>query len=105
MTLLLNLVALFLLGNLMVALVRIWRGPAPADRMLASQLFGTTGVALLLVLAEAQGVPALRDVALILALLSVLAIVAFVTRVVGIDNTAKAAVPDQPPDRERSAHD
>jgi multicomponent Na+:H+ antiporter subunit F len=85
MTLLLNVVALFLLGNLVLALVRIWRGPDPADRMLASQLFGTTGVALLLVLAEAQSMPSLRDVALILALLSVLAIVAFVTRVVRID--------------------
>jgi multicomponent Na+:H+ antiporter subunit F len=82
-TLMLNVVALFLLGTLLIALVRIWRGPRSADRMLASQLFGTTGVALLLVLAEAQAMPSLRDVALILALLSVLAIVAFVTRVLG----------------------
>lgn len=85
MTLFMNAVAAFLLLTLLVALVRIWLGPTPADRMLASQLFGTTGVALLLVLAEAQASPALRDVALILALLSVLAIVGFVTRVVGID--------------------
>lgn len=95
MNLLLNLVALFLLVNLVLAFVRIWRGPDPADRMLASQLFGTTGVALLLVLAEAQAVPALRDVALILALLSVLAIAAFVTRVVGIDKTGIRTLPDQ----------
>jgi len=101
MTLLLDVVALFLLGNLLLALVRIWRGPDPADRMLASQLFGTTGVALLLVLAEAQGMPSLRDVALILALLSVLAIVAFVTRVVGIDRTEK----DTSPDQDARAHD
>ena len=87
----LNLEALFLLGNLLVAFVRIWRGPQPADRMLASQLFGTTGVALLLVLAEAQGMPSLRDVALILALLSVLAVVGFVTRVVEIDSTVRKA--------------
>ena len=71
--------------TLLVALMRIWKGPTPSDRMLASQLFGTTGVALLMVLAQAQGLPALRDVALILALLSVLAIVGFVTRVVRID--------------------
>lgn len=95
MTLMLNIVAVFLLGNLLVALVRIWRGPHPADRMLASQLFGTTGVALLLVLAEAQGMPSLRDVSLILALLSVLAVVAFVTRVVGIDNTEEQTPPGQ----------
>jgi len=84
-TLMLSAVAAFLLMTLLVALVRIWRGPAPADRMLASQLFGTTGVALLLVLAYAGPVPALMDVALTLAVLSVLAIVAFVTRVVRID--------------------
>lgn len=101
MTLLLNVVALFLLGNLVLALVRIWMGPDPADRMLASQLFGTTGVALLLVLAEAQSMSSLRDVALILALLSVLAIVAFVTRVVGIDRTEN----DTSPDRDTIGHD
>lgn len=85
MTLLLNAVAAFLLLTLLVALVRIWIGPTPSDRMLSSQLFGTTGVALLLVLSEAQASPALRDVALVLALLSVLAIVGFVTRVVRIE--------------------
>ncbi|MEX0604917.1 MAG: monovalent cation/H+ antiporter complex subunit F [Marinobacter sp.] len=87
MTLLLNGVGAFLLLTLLIALIRIWRGPAASDRMLASQLFGTTGVALLLVLAEAQGSAALRDVALVLALLSVLAIVGFVTRVVRIDRS------------------
>lgn len=87
MTLALDMVAAFLLLTLLVALIRIWRGPAPADRMLASQLFGTTGVALMLVLAEAQATPALRDVALVLALLSVLAIAGFVTRVVRIDRS------------------
>lgn len=85
MTLLFNAVAAFLLLTLLVALVRIWIGPTPSDRMLSSQLFGTTGVALLLVLAEAQASPPLRDVALVLALLSVLAIVGFVTRVVRIE--------------------
>ena len=87
MMLALDMVAAFLLLTLLVALIRIWRGPAPADRMLASQLFGTTGVALMLVLAEAQATPALRDVALVLALLSVLAIAGFVTRVVRIDRS------------------
>lgn len=85
MTPILNSVAAFLLLTLLIALIRIWRGPSPADRMLASQLFGTTGVGLLLVMAHAQSMPALLDVALTLALLSVLAIVAFVTRVVRID--------------------
>ncbi len=73
--------ALFLMLNVAAGLLRILRGPTAADRMLAAQLFGTTGVAILLLLAEAQAVPALRDVALVFALLAALATVAFVKRV------------------------
>ncbi|MCA1803995.1 MAG: hypothetical protein LC646_01205 [Xanthomonadaceae bacterium] len=73
--------AVFLMLNVAAGLLRILRGPTAADRMLAAQLFGTTGVAILLLLAEAQGVPALRDVALVFALLAALATVAFVKRV------------------------
>lgn len=76
----LDAVAVVLLASLALGLVRIWRGPGLADRMLAAQLFGTTGVALLLVLAQAQQRSALRDVALVLALLAVLAVLAFVAR-------------------------
>lgn len=90
MTMLLDAVAAVLLLLLLLGLLRIWRGPAPADRMLASQLFGTTGVALLLVLAESQAEPALRDVALVLALLAVLATVAFVTRILQIASVDSA---------------
>lgn len=70
--------AAFLLLTLAAGLVRVVRGPTPADSMLAAQLFGTTGVAILLLLAEALAAPALRDAALVLALLAVLATVAFV---------------------------
>jgi multicomponent Na+:H+ antiporter subunit F len=80
-TWLLETVALALLVTLVLGLIRIWRGPTVADRMLAAQLFGTTGVGLLLVLAELQQMPALRDVALVLALLAVMAVLAFVARV------------------------
>ncbi|RUO26320.1 pH regulation protein F [Aliidiomarina minuta] len=73
--------ALILLLTLLVGLIRVWHGPDRADRMLAAQLFGSTGVALLLVLAQAMQQPALRDVALVLALLAVLAMVAFVHKV------------------------
>lgn len=72
--------AIFLLLNIFAGLVRVLRGPTPADRMLAAQLFGTTGVAILLLLAEAFGLPALRDVALVFVLLGALATVAFVKR-------------------------
>jgi multicomponent Na+:H+ antiporter subunit F len=73
--------AAFLVLNIVAGLVRIVRGPTPADRMLAAQLFGTTGVAMLLLLAEAQQMPVLRDVALVFALLAALSVIAFVRRV------------------------
>lgn len=73
--------ALFLLANLLVALVRVVRGPTQADRLLAALLFGTTGVAILLLLAEAQAAPALTDVALVFALLAAVTGVAFAQRV------------------------
>lgn len=73
-------VALFLLLTLLGGLVRIRLGPTPADRMLAAQLFGTTGAAIALLLAEVLGRPALRDVALVFALLAVVAVSAFVKR-------------------------
>ena len=72
--------ALFLVLTLALGLVRVARGPKHADSMLAAQLFGTTGVGILLLLAEAMAMPALRDAALVLALLAVLAVVAFVRR-------------------------
>lgn len=71
---------LVLLISLLLGLWRIWKGPGMADRMLAAQLFGTTGVALLLLLAELMQQPALRDIALVLALLAVMASAAFVSR-------------------------
>lgn len=76
----LALVGLVLVATVMLGLYRIWRGPDLGDRMLATQLFGTTGVAVLLVLSELQQMPALRDVALVLALLAVMSTVAFVAR-------------------------
>jgi multicomponent Na+:H+ antiporter subunit F len=72
--------AIFLLLNVAAGLVRVARGPSEADRMLAAQLFGTAGVAILLVLADALDTPGLRDVALVFALLAVVVTVAFVKR-------------------------
>lgn len=74
------LLATLLLANLLVALVRVVRGPTAADRLLAVLLFGTTGVAVLLLLAHAGGSPALVDVALVFALLAVITGVAFTQR-------------------------
>jgi multicomponent Na+:H+ antiporter subunit F len=72
--------AVFLLLNLGAGMWRVLRGPTAADRMLAAQLFGTTAVAMLLLLAQAYNNPALRDVALVFALLAAVTAVAFVRR-------------------------
>ncbi len=72
------LITLLLFMTLTAALWRIHHGPTPADRMLAAQLFGTTAVASLLLLAQASQNGALRDVALVFALLAAVTVVAFV---------------------------
>lgn len=74
------LLAVFLLANLLAALVRVARGPTAADRLLAALLFGTMGAALLLLLAHAGGSPALVDVALVIALLAAITGAAFAQR-------------------------
>jgi multicomponent Na+:H+ antiporter subunit F len=68
--------ALLLLATLLLGLVRVFRGPSTGDRMMAAQLMGTTGVGLLLLLQPVLGIPALVDVALVLALLAAVAVAA-----------------------------
>lgn len=80
--------ALVLLLTVAASMIRILRGPTPADRMLAAQLFGTTGVAIVLLLSHGLNLPALYDVALVFALLAAVAMLTFVRRVwqpVGIE--------------------
>lgn len=72
--------ALFLLLNLGAGVWRALCGPTAADRMLVAQLFGTTAVAVLVLLAESANNAALRDVALVFALLATITAVAFVRR-------------------------
>lgn len=57
---------------------RVWRGPTVADRLLVLQVFGTTGIAVLMLLADWTGQSALLEVALILALLAAVLPVALV---------------------------
>lgn len=61
---------LVLLASLVLGLVRLYRGPSAGDRMMVAQLFGTSGVALLVLLAAAMDQPAALDTALVLALLA-----------------------------------
>ena len=75
-----QIMALILLLCIITGLYRILRGPTAADRMLAAQLFGTCGVAMMLLLAKGLGQPVIEEIALVYGLLGVLAIVAFVQR-------------------------
>jgi len=67
-----------ILVTVAIGLVRVLRGPADADRMMATQLLGTGGIALVLIFAVAAQRPAVIDAALILALLAAFAGLAFV---------------------------
>jgi multicomponent Na+:H+ antiporter subunit F len=78
--------AAFVLAMVALGLVRILRGPTAADRIMAAQLLGSGGIAALLLLAAATGMPGATDVALSLALLAAFAAAAFVDA---------AAVPDR----------
>jgi multicomponent Na+:H+ antiporter subunit F len=72
--------ALILLLSILAGLFRVFRGPTAADRMLAAQLFGTTGVAVLLLLGHALDTPAFWDVALVFAVLAAITGIAFARR-------------------------
>ncbi len=69
-----------LLLMIVAGLVRILNGPTPADRMLAAQLFGTSGVAAVLLFAFAMDMPRLLDLALVFAVLAAVVGVAFALR-------------------------
>jgi multicomponent Na+:H+ antiporter subunit F len=72
--------ALVLLLTLGAGLIRVLLGPTPSDRLMAAQLMGTTGIAILLLLAPVVRVPALIDVAVVFSLLAAVAVAAFTRR-------------------------
>jgi multicomponent Na+:H+ antiporter subunit F len=86
MTLALELLATVIMVTVALGIYRIERGPTGTDRMLSAMLFGTSGVALTLILGEITGIHALRDMALVFALLGALTSVAFVKRAWGADD-------------------
>ncbi len=72
--------SIVLLLTITAGMIRILIGPTTADRMLSAQLFGTCGVAILLLLAKGMQQDILIDVALVFALFSTLATMTFVRR-------------------------
>jgi multicomponent Na+:H+ antiporter subunit F len=83
----------FVLLTVALGLIRILRGPGDTERMMAAQLLGTGGVAVLLLLGVASGAEALIDVALVLALLAAFASIAFCKGAPGrpVDDAASAS--------------
>lgn len=73
-------VALALLLNVAAGLVVVARAALRRDAMLAALLFGSTGVAILIVMAGALAAPRVLDVALAMALLAAVLGVALVVR-------------------------
>ena len=73
--------AVFILFTVAIGLVRILYGPYDADRAMAAQLFGSGGIAALLLVASATQVSGMEDVAMGLALLAAFASVAFVNNI------------------------
>ena len=85
--------ACFVMAMVAIGLIGIAaRGPG-VDMILAVQLIGSGGTAILLLLGVATGVPPVIDVALMLALLAAFAAVAFVASMPGAAG-GKATVSD-----------
>ncbi len=72
-------VLLLLSLALLIGLAGVFRQKSTADRVMAAQLLGTSGIGILLVLRVNLALPALIDVALVLAVLAVL-VTAVLTR-------------------------
>lgn len=80
MTALLEVLILLLLVTLIAGMWRVVTGPTAADRIAAAQVLGTLGIGILLLTARLTGEPGVRDAALLMALLSLVATMAFVRR-------------------------
>jgi multicomponent Na+:H+ antiporter subunit F len=75
-------VTLVMLGlALLVAFVRLVKGPTLPDRIVATDLFGVLVVGLIVVLAGSSGVRATLDAAIVIALIGFLATIAYATYV------------------------
>jgi multicomponent Na+:H+ antiporter subunit F len=74
--------ALVTLGvALLIAVVRLVKGPTLPDRIVAMDLVGVLVVGLIVVLAASTGVPATLDAALVIALIGFVGTVAYATYV------------------------
>ena len=97
---LLVIAAAVVLATVAGGLLRILRDRGDAERMMAAQLLSTGGVAALLLTGVIAGVPAVFDVALVLALLAAFAALAFVKK--GSADELPAAADERARDEEHT---
>jgi multicomponent Na+:H+ antiporter subunit F len=71
-------VIVFLLLNIALGLFRLLRGPTVADRLLTTQLFGTAGMAILMVLAGYMEDLTLLNVVITFNVLSIILVISLV---------------------------
>jgi multicomponent Na+:H+ antiporter subunit F len=81
--------SIFVLLTVALGLFAILRRSADVDRLMAVQLLGTGGVAILLLIAVASEMPPVVDVAVMLALFAAFAAVAFVRNVSSASREAR----------------
>lgn len=72
----LTVVLVVLVLNVLLALVRVLRGPSGRDRLLGVVLAGTTGTGVLLVTSVLADIDALRDTALVVVALATVVVLA-----------------------------
>ncbi len=82
-----------LLLTIVLGLGHVFRQPGRAESLLAALLFGSTGVALVLVLGKGLGLERALDIALVFALLAAVLGVAFVLRGWPEDDTTEDRKP------------
>ena len=91
--------ALAILGTLLLAFIRVCRGPTAEDRLLGIQSFGTVGTAVVILLSLEGHRPGFLDVALIMAMLAAVTIITFTRILPGagdVDPKDDAAPPPPP---------
>lgn len=64
-------------GGVLLAFVRLWRGPSLPDRVVALDLIASLSICIIAVYGMGTAQPVLLDVAIVLALLSFLGTIAF----------------------------
>lgn len=92
--------AFAILCTLLLAFIRVCRGPTAEDRLLGIQSFGTAGTAVVILLSLDGHRPGFLDVALIMAMLAAVTIITFTRILPGAGDVD----PSDPPQAQAQEH-